>query len=49
MALTPAGEHVVDRAIDLRDQALRERIARLSPEQQAEIAGALDALSALLD
>jgi DNA-binding MarR family transcriptional regulator len=49
VALTPAGEHVLDRAIDLRDQALRARITRLSPAQQAQLSGALDALGALLE
>ena len=49
VALTPAGEHVLDRAIDLRDQALRARLARLSPEQQTALLGALDGLRALVE
>jgi DNA-binding MarR family transcriptional regulator len=49
VAITPAGLSVLERAVELRDEAFRRRLERLTPEQRAALAGALDALQALSD
>ncbi len=49
VAITPAGLGVLERAVELRDQAFRRRLERLTTAQRATLMGALEALHALSD
>ena len=49
VAITRAGLSVLERAVELRDEAFRRRLERLTPAKRAALAGALEALQALSD